>query len=112
MPQKFLHLNCFFTCGMTASNLDTFWSIVFAVGGWTRAPNVNASLVRARRSLMAFASVQLFDFTIAVYGADSDATDETPYQKLACSRICWRGPTVSAGVRVATTVSSCSSPGN
>src|ERR1041384_7032563 len=68
MPQKFLHLNCFFTCGMTASNLDTFWSIVFAVGGWTRAPNVNASLVRARRSLMAFASVQLFDFTIAVHG--------------------------------------------
>src|SRR5690348_3376922 len=106
MPQKFLHLNCFFTCGMTASNLPTFCSIVLAVGGCTRAPNVSASLVRARRSLMTFASVQLFDFTIAVYGAESDATDETPYQKLACSRICCRGPSVSAGVRGATTCSS------
>src|SRR5881296_3353659 len=108
MPQKFLHLNCFFTCGITASNLDTFWSMVLAVGGCTRAPNVRASLVRSRRSLIAFASVQLFDLTIAVYGADSDATDETPYQKLAWRRICWRGPTVSAGVRGATTWSNWS----
>src|SRR3989442_3535723 len=104
MPQKFLHLNCFFTCGIRASNLATFWSIWFAVGGCTRAPNVNASFVRTRRSSNAFASVQLFDLTIAVYGPVSDATDETPYQKLACRRICCRGPTVSAGVRGATSL--------
>src|SRR5437867_8861415 len=99
MPQKFLHLNCFFTCGMTASNLLTFCSIVFAVGGWTRAPNTSASFVRARRSLMPFASLQLLVLVMAVHGAESDATDDTPYQKLAWRRICWRGPTVSAGVR-------------
>src|SRR2546427_180081 len=95
MPQKFLHLNCFFTCGITASNLATFWSIWFAVGGCTRAPKISASFVRTRRSSNAFASVQLFDLTIAVYGPVSDATDETPYQKLACRRICCRGPAVS-----------------
>src|SRR3989475_2762228 len=78
MPQKFLHLNCFFTCGITASNLATFWSIWFAVGGCTRAPKISASFVRTRRSSNAFASVQLFDLTIAVYGPVSDATDETP----------------------------------
>ena len=60
---------------------------------------------------MAFASVQLFDLTIAVYGADSDATDETPYQKLPWRRICCRGPSVSAGVRDATTCTSWSSHG-
>src|SRR5207247_1268800 len=95
MPQKFLHLNCFFTCGMIASNLLTFCSIVFAVGGCTRAPRTSASLVRTMRSLIAFAWSQLLDLTISVYGPESDATDATPYQKLAVRRICCRGATVS-----------------
>src|SRR2546422_186258 len=86
MPQKFLHLNCFFTCGITASNLLTFWSMALAVGGCTRAPKISASFVRTRRSLIAFASTQFFDLIIALYGPDNDATDDTPYQKLACSR--------------------------
>src|SRR5213082_4239776 len=86
MPQKFLHLNCFFTCGITASNLATFCSIVFAVGRWTRAPNASASFVGARRSLIAFASLQLLVLVMAVHGPESDATDDTPYQKLACRR--------------------------
>src|SRR4029077_5276670 len=111
MPQKFLHLNCFLTCGMTASNFATFWSIWFAVGGCTRAPKISASFVRTRRSSNAFASVQLFALTIAVYGPVSDATAETPYQKLACSRICCRGPTVSAGVRSATSCNNWSGHG-
>src|SRR5436309_14798523 len=98
MPQKFLHLNCFFTCGITASNFATFWSIWFAVGGSTRAAKISASFVRTRRPLNALASVQLFDLIIAVYGTVSDATDETPYQKLACRRISCRVPTGSAGV--------------
>src|SRR5947199_6842468 len=97
MPQKFLHLNCFFTCGITASNLLTFCSIVFAVGGWTRPPNTSASFVRARRSLITFASLQLLVLVMAVHGPESDATDDTPYQKLACRRNDWRSPTVSAG---------------
>src|SRR5256886_3665607 len=99
MPQKFLHLNCFFTWGMTPSNFATFCSIVFTKAGDTRAPRISASLVRAIRSLMTLASSQCFDLTMAVYGPASDATDETPYQKLAWTRICWRGPTVSAGER-------------
>src|SRR6266404_9506022 len=111
MPQKFLHFNCFFTCGITASNFDTFCSMVLAVGGCTRAPKTSASFVRAMRSLIAFASAQSFDLIIALYGPDNDATDDTPYQKLACSRICCRGPTVSAGVRSATSCSSWSSHG-
>src|SRR2546427_5722410 len=52
--------------------------------------------VRAMRSLIAFAWSQLLDLTISVYGPESDATDATPYQKLAVTRICCRGPTVSA----------------
>src|SRR3977135_610608 len=111
MPQKFLHLNCFFTWGITASNFPTFWSMVFAVGGCTRAPKINASFVRAMRSLIAFASAQFFDLIIALYGPDKEATDDTPYQKLASRRICWRGPSVSAGARGATTCSSWSSHG-
>src|SRR2546429_4250818 len=99
MPQKFLHLNCFFTCGMTASNLATFCSIVLAVGVWTRAPNTSASFVRARRSLMAFASPQLLVLVMAVHGAQSDATDDTPYPKLACRRSCLRGPHGSPRIR-------------
>src|SRR5438093_69627 len=79
---------------MIASNLPTFCSIVFAVGGCTRAPRTSASLVRAMRSLIAFAWSQLLDFTISVYGPESDATDAIPYQKLAVTRICCRGPTV------------------
>src|SRR5712692_5918024 len=106
MPHKFLHLNCFFTCGITASNFATFCSMVLAVGGCTRAPKISASFVRTRRSLIAFASAQSFDLIIALYGPDNDATDETPYQKLACRRISCRGPTVSAGVRGATSWSS------
>src|SRR2546428_11534166 len=81
MPQKFLHLNCFFTCGMTASNLLTFCSIVFAVGGWTRAPNTSASFVRARRSLMPFASLQLLVLVMAGHSARRDFTHETPQPK-------------------------------
>src|SRR2546430_11228271 len=97
MPQKFLHLNCFFTCGMTASNLLTFCSIVFAVGGWTRAPNTSASFVRARRSLMPFASLQLLVLVMAVHGAESHATDHPPYQKLARKRTRRPGPAGAAG---------------
>src|SRR2546430_17060449 len=82
MPQKFLHLNCFFTCGMTASNLATFCSIVFAVGGWIRAPNTSASFVRARRSLMAFASLQLLVLVMAGPRPGHDAAEETPHPKL------------------------------
>src|SRR3989454_5190774 len=78
MPQKFLHLNCFFTCGITASNFETFCSIVLAVGGWTRAPKTSASFVRARRSLIAFGSLQLLVLVMAVHGPESDATDDTP----------------------------------
>src|SRR5712691_7337637 len=111
MPQKFLHLNCFFTCGMIASSLLTFWSMVFAVGGCTRAPRMSASLVRAIQSLTAFASLQFLDFTITPYCANNGPTDDTPYQKLAFTRICWRGPTVSAGVRGATSCSAWSSHG-
>src|SRR5437870_2781332 len=111
MPQKFRHLNCFFTCGITPSNLLKFCTMAFAVGGCTRAPNSSASLVRAMRSLIAFALSQLFDLIISLYGPDRDATDEIPYQKLACTRICWRGPTVSAGDRGATSCSSWSSHG-
>src|SRR3989442_12492425 len=98
MPQKFLHLNGFLTCGMTASNLLTFCSIVFAVGGWTRAPNTSASFVRARRSLMPFASLQLLVLVMAVPGAESDATDGTPDHKLPWKRVLWRRPTGAAGV--------------
>src|SRR2546422_8291217 len=87
MPQKFLHLNCFFTCGMIASNLPTFCSIVLAVGGCTRAPRTSASLVRAMRSLIAFAWSQLLDLTISVYGPESDATDATPYQDRKSTRL-------------------------
>src|SRR5437867_212212 len=111
MPQKFLHLNCFFTCGMTASNLLTFCSIVFAVGGWTRAPNTSASFVRARRSLMPFASLQLLVLVMAVHGTHSDATDERPCQKHAGTRTCWPGPTVSDAVRGAKSCNSWSSHG-
>src|SRR5205809_580122 len=60
---------------MIASNLLTFCSIVFAVGGCTRAPRTSASLVRTMRSLIAFAWSQLLDLTISVYGPESDATD-------------------------------------
>src|SRR3989442_1079667 len=82
MPQKFLHLNCFFTCGITASNLATFWSIWFAVGGCTRAPKISASFVRTRRSSNAFASVQLFDNRLVrtkdalIFGARDEAIVE------------------------------------
>src|SRR5437588_10531060 len=99
MPQKFLHLNCFFTCGITASNFPTFVSIVFTNAGDTRAPAISASLVRAIRSEIALASSQLFDLTIAVYGPASDATDDTTYQQLAVTPICRRGPAVSGRVR-------------
>src|SRR5260370_32835242 len=101
MPQKFLHLNCFFPCGITASSLTTFDSIAFTVGGWTGAPVISASLVRASQSLIAFASGQFLDLDliIALYCANSGPTEATPYQKLAWRRICMRGPTVSAGGR-------------
>src|SRR5947207_14979426 len=98
MPQKFLHLNCFFTCGITASNFQTFWSMALAFGVCTRAPKISASFVRASRSLIAFASAQFFDLIIALYGPDRDATDGTQYQERACRRTGWRGPTVSSGV--------------
>src|SRR5256885_6304108 len=111
MPQKFLHLNCFFTCGMIASSLVTFWSMVFAVGGCTRAPRTSASLVRVSQSLIRFASPQSFDFTIVLYWEKSGVTEDAPYQKLAFTRICWRGPSVSAGERGGTSCSAWSSHG-
>src|SRR2546426_12620412 len=92
MPQKFLHLNCFFTCGITASNFETFCSIVLAVGGWTRAPKTSASFVRARRSLIAFASLQLLVLVMAVPGSPREGADDTPYPKAARRRDLWRGP--------------------
>src|SRR6266568_2632458 len=88
---------------MIASNLLTFCSIVFAVGGCTRAPRTSASLVRTMRSLIAFAWSQLLDLTISVYGPASKATDATPYQKLAVTRICCRRPTVEQDERGAGT---------
>src|SRR2546422_7949557 len=68
MAQKFRHLNCFFTCGMIASNLPRFCSVVLTNPGEIDAPRTRASLVRAIRSLIAFASAQLLDFTISEYG--------------------------------------------
>src|SRR2546426_3585267 len=103
MAQKFRHLNCFFTCGMIASTLPRFCSVVLTNPGEIDAPRTRASLVRAIRSLIAFASAQLLDFTISEYGPVREYVDDKPYQKLACTRTCLRGPTVSAGVRGATT---------
>src|SRR2546421_12832139 len=93
MPQKFLHLNCFFTCGMTASNLATFCSIVLAVGGGTRAPNTSASFVRARRSLMALPSLQLLALVMAGPGAQGGADPHTPCPTLPGRRGRVPGPT-------------------
>src|SRR3989442_3368761 len=99
MPQKFLHLNCFFTCGITASNFETFCSIVLAVGGRTPAPKTSASFVRARRALIAFASLELFVLVIAVPRPQSDSTHDTPYHQLSYRRRYLRRPPVSVHVR-------------
>src|SRR6266576_83275 len=72
--QKFRHLNAFFTDVMAASNF-------------------------ARRSINAFASAQFFDFVIVVYSAGRLDIDARPNQKLAFTRIAWRTPTLSDGVR-------------
>src|ERR1051325_1592219 len=106
MPQKFLHLNCFFTCGITPSNFATFCSILFTHAGATGARVISVSLLRSIRSLIAFASSHFFDLPIAEYGPASDATDDTPNQNPAGTRICWRGPAVPTGVRGATACTS------
>src|SRR2546425_3544979 len=84
MPQKFLHLNCFFTCGMIASNLPTFCSIVLAVGGCTRAPRTSASLVRAMRSLIAFAWSQLLDLTKSCDRSEEHTSELQSLAYLVC----------------------------
>src|SRR5437667_12705618 len=97
MAQKFRHLNCFFTCGMIASNLPRFCSVVLTNPGEIEATRTRTCLVRPIRSLIAFASAQLLDFTVSEYGPVREYVDDMSYQELACTQACLRGPAISAG---------------
>ncbi len=105
MFQKLRHLNAFFTDAMAPSNFSSVFSVLSTVGGCTLRPSVSAARTWARWSLNAFASVQLFVFVIAWYSAGSTDIAASPYQKLAFTRMAWRSPSVSAGVRGATMAS-------
>src|SRR5256714_9295820 len=97
--QKFRHLNAFFTDVIAASNFARLCSMLSTVGACTLRPVVNAERTSSRRSINAFASAQFFDLVIAVYSAGRLDIDARPNQKLAFTRIAWRTPTLSDGVR-------------
>src|SRR5205814_3030683 len=97
--QKFRHLNAFFTDVIAASNFPRLSSMLSTVGACTLRPVVNAERTSSKRSINAFASEQFFDFVIVVYSAGRLDIDARPNQKLAFTRIAWRTPTLSDGVR-------------
>src|SRR2546423_2246014 len=97
--QKLRHLNAFFTDDIAASNFPRLCSMLSTVGGWTLRPCVKAARISSKRSMNPFASEQFFDFVIAWYSPGRLDIDARPNQKLAFTRIAWRTPTLSDGVR-------------